>query len=388
MRLICPSCGAQYEVDESVIPEMGRDVQCSNCGHAWFQQSAAQLRAEEAKRAAEDDVAEAESEAPLPVDEPEPEEAPDDDAEAVAEAHPEATGDDATDVGVEPQDEPEREEEAEPEPVGDTAPEPTDDAEAGEELTAAEEMTEAEPATDEDDTAVAASTDEIDEPVNEDRDPYQDAATAEPDESVAAEHDGDGPAERDEDLPPPVLRRRNLDDAVKTVLREEAEREFHARQSEGSDFESQPELGITAAVSAAVAASQDDDAADRVARVRGGEDDPDDDSLASRSSRRELLPDIEEINSTLRATSERGDEPASFDAPETMRRRRSGFRLGFSTSLLVAVLLLVVYLLAPLVSESVPALEPAMSSYVSVIDAARGWLDTQLKSLTESIKGG
>ncbi|MCB2124584.1 MAG: zinc-ribbon domain-containing protein, partial [Rhodobacteraceae bacterium] len=29
MRLICPSCGAQYEVDESVIPDGGRDVQCS-----------------------------------------------------------------------------------------------------------------------------------------------------------------------------------------------------------------------------------------------------------------------------------------------------------------------------------------------------------------------
>ena len=37
MRLICPNCGAQYEVPESVIPETGRDVQCSSCGHTWFQ---------------------------------------------------------------------------------------------------------------------------------------------------------------------------------------------------------------------------------------------------------------------------------------------------------------------------------------------------------------
>ncbi|MDO8884021.1 zinc-ribbon domain-containing protein, partial [Pseudotabrizicola sp.] len=37
MRLICPNCDAQYEVDASAIPEAGRDVQCSNCGHAWFQ---------------------------------------------------------------------------------------------------------------------------------------------------------------------------------------------------------------------------------------------------------------------------------------------------------------------------------------------------------------
>ena len=37
MRLICPNCDAEYEVDASVIPEAGRDVQCSNCGHTWFQ---------------------------------------------------------------------------------------------------------------------------------------------------------------------------------------------------------------------------------------------------------------------------------------------------------------------------------------------------------------
>jgi|GEM_PF-2410973 len=39
MRLICPSCVAQYEIDEDVIPSEGRDVQCANCGHTWFQDS-------------------------------------------------------------------------------------------------------------------------------------------------------------------------------------------------------------------------------------------------------------------------------------------------------------------------------------------------------------
>ena len=37
MRLICPNCEAQYEVDPSQIPSAGRDVQCSNCEHSWFQ---------------------------------------------------------------------------------------------------------------------------------------------------------------------------------------------------------------------------------------------------------------------------------------------------------------------------------------------------------------
>ncbi len=37
MRLICPNCGAQYEIDESIIPAKGRDLQCSNCGTTWFE---------------------------------------------------------------------------------------------------------------------------------------------------------------------------------------------------------------------------------------------------------------------------------------------------------------------------------------------------------------
>lgn len=37
MRLICPKCGAQYEIADSVIPPEGREVECSNCTHIWFQ---------------------------------------------------------------------------------------------------------------------------------------------------------------------------------------------------------------------------------------------------------------------------------------------------------------------------------------------------------------
>ena len=36
MRLICPQCSVQYEVDGSLIPANGRDVQCSNCSETWF----------------------------------------------------------------------------------------------------------------------------------------------------------------------------------------------------------------------------------------------------------------------------------------------------------------------------------------------------------------
>lgn len=36
MRLVCPNCGAVYEVPEDNIPVSGRDVQCSACEQKWF----------------------------------------------------------------------------------------------------------------------------------------------------------------------------------------------------------------------------------------------------------------------------------------------------------------------------------------------------------------
>ncbi|MCP5072105.1 MAG: hypothetical protein GY947_02265 [Rhodobacteraceae bacterium] len=39
MRLVCPRCVAQYEVDDGAIPETGCEVQCANCEHVWYQDS-------------------------------------------------------------------------------------------------------------------------------------------------------------------------------------------------------------------------------------------------------------------------------------------------------------------------------------------------------------
>lgn len=45
MRLVCPNCVAQYEVADGTIPVTGRDVQCANCNHIWFQDAAFKLSA-------------------------------------------------------------------------------------------------------------------------------------------------------------------------------------------------------------------------------------------------------------------------------------------------------------------------------------------------------
>jgi len=37
MRLVCPKCSTQYEVDDSAVPATGREVQCGSCSSTWFQ---------------------------------------------------------------------------------------------------------------------------------------------------------------------------------------------------------------------------------------------------------------------------------------------------------------------------------------------------------------
>lgn len=343
MRLICPSCGAQYEVDESVIPETGRDVQCSNCGHAWFQSPAVVAPAED-RDAVDTTTA-----------------APD---EHSAESADEEAGTDAgvSQAGTEP-DVSEAETDAgkaspaEEAPEGEDRPKPLDIVR---QVNRAEGR-DTPPAPDETETPETAAEERTEEPES-------------------------GTADDADDLMPaatkPELQRRKLDDAVLGVLREEAERENRVRKVEEAALESQPDLGL-----AAVADFDEGKSHDRVVRVRGDEDDLDDDALVARASRRELLPDIEEIKSTLRATSERGDEPAAMDAPETLaRRQRSGFRRGFMTALVLAFIAVLIYVLAPAISRMVPALEPTLTAYVEGVNAARIWLDAQMQSLTESLK--
>lgn len=71
MRITCPNCGAQYEVDARVIPDMGRDVQCSNCGHTWFQRPQSAVTAS-VRRVVEDPPVSPGPEAAYPPDAPEP----------------------------------------------------------------------------------------------------------------------------------------------------------------------------------------------------------------------------------------------------------------------------------------------------------------------------
>lgn len=270
MRLICPNCGAQYEVPDGVIPEQGRDVQCSNCGNTWFQLHPDQDR-DLAEELAEEQGQHLED--PTEFDTPEEEPAP-----APA-----------------------------PAPAPELAPAPS---------------------------------------------------------------------------------RRELDPAIAELLREEAELESRRRAADTGGLETQPELGL------------DEPAPDEAARralearrrmaSRTGQPEPqpepdpepeDDDEPTS--SRRELLPDIEEINSSLNAEGRRPAR-ASDHAPTGTPlppAAPSGFRRGFALALLVTVLAWSTYAFAPQISTKVPQLSAPLQGYVHSVDKGRVWLDRQIKAL-------
>ncbi|WP_417587733.1 zinc-ribbon domain-containing protein [Pararhodobacter oceanensis] len=264
MRLTCPNCSAQYEVDEKVIPQNGRDVQCSACGHTWYQypmEVALQMRAAELD---DDD---------------------DEDDEDRAEG-----------------------------PVGGAGG-----------------------------AAMLTPTDGT---------PRNSAP--------------------------------RIDKTVLDVLREEAEREMgERRRARGSDIETQGDLGLTRPTPSRAVRS----------RVYGEDDEipplppePDYDDLApadaepERVNRRNLLPDIEELTSTLEPGSEARDSAVveeEFDAPP----ERNGFRNGLSFVALVGMALVAVYLLAPLIASYLPALEGALTQYVQAVDQFRATLAGALRDV-------
>lgn len=261
MRLICPNCGAQYEVPDDVIPDSGRDVQCSNCGITWFQAHPDQdiELAEELERALPDQEWQPDSPEPEPT--PEPEILP---------------------------------------------PEEDDAGEA------------------------AAPT------------------------------------------------RRELDPAIADVLRQEAEHEARLRDTEHGGLESQPDLGLAEPETDATRRARE--ARDRMSRRRGETAAAVPEADINLGSRRDILPDIDDINATLRSTGDRKTKASrgASVAPSTAHRRGRGFRVGFGLTLLLAAAAIAAYVNAERIVEMAPQTRPVMEPFVAKMNEARYWLDTQM----------
>ncbi|MEM9755093.1 MAG: zinc-ribbon domain-containing protein [Pseudomonadota bacterium] len=220
----------------------------------------------------------------------------------------------------------------------------------------------------------------------------------------------------------PEVAARELDPEVQSVLREEAQREAALRRQESGAIEVQGEIPLDAAdddqdyeideEDAALAASvsglmasaaemedlQDaprERARDEARSTYAGTDEVEaamaaaaaaaPPQVTAQGSRRDLLPDIEEINSTLRATGERRPGTADGSDVDTVadRPRRRGTRLGFGMALLLFAALIAVYANSDRINQAVPALQPAVDGYVGQVERLRSWIDMMAQGALE-----
>lgn len=350
MRLICPNCGAQYEVDGSMIPDDGRDVQCSACGHTWFQLP----------------------EGVEPPPEPELDEAAE--AESGAESGAEAGAEAAEDA-----------EEIVEETIEETL-EVEVEAEISEEISVEGDNEEAgEPAVKAASEDAEATYEDFGEPDVEEEPATEPATEPAPEPTSAAA------VEAPEPPTPPMPPRpsEKLDENILDMLREEARRETEARRAEQAQaLETQPELGLTEAAEPADRLGQ----RARIVPVDTDETEADmDEEIVPPGSRGDLLPDIEEINSTLRPASEHPEAAEIADPVAIEARQRTGFRWGFTLMIVLAALLVIAYVFAPQIGQQMPALEPALVDYVEtankVRDGAEGLLERTTQALSDLTAG-
>lgn len=264
MRLVCPNCDAQYDVPDDIIPDGGRDVECSNCGHTWF------------------------------------------------EAGPQSN-------------------------LGAT-------------------------------TVMRPSirhNDEMDETVDD-----TDANLETPLPKIAAQ-EGE---ETEGTLP----QRPKLDPNVADILREEAEYENRLREQETLEYQEEFPLDEPAETGAGNDRQSYNDL--------GFEDIDEAPQNRTNETRKDVFPDIEEINSTLR--SEKSNKtPQPEKTPRVQKKRnRAGFRIGFSFVLIFALIALGFYVYADDLKTQFPNGKATIDTYVAWVDQQRQFIQTNVEGAVNWLK--
>ena len=222
----------------------------------------------------------------------------------------------------------------------------------------------------------------------------------EDDDRLVEDPDAPDPDADDEDdnLDAPVpdpgqpAKRRQLDPSVADVLRQERDTSQALKRGELSEYdvpetEPGPSRDATAkTVAAAAAASAAAATGSAISRARSG---------TRRVDAASQLPDVEEINSTLRPDgrrAERGQAPeragrqgrdrGADGKRSTAKPQRRGFRLGFLLVLIVALIAWLIYWQAPRLAETFPGAALTLGNYVIAVDNARTWLSDTVASLT------
>ncbi|MBF9048066.1 hypothetical protein LSUCC0031_13165 [Rhodobacterales bacterium LSUCC0031] len=186
------------------------------------------------------------------------------------------------------------------------------------------------------------------------------------------------------DVPPPTAAplRQEIDPAIRDILREEAAREVRLRQAEAPILDDQPEMAL-ASEPVTQATRSDRPELDRAVDAF----DLQKTTVGRVVAARELFPDIEQINATLRDSADRSaqeGDASDIDTLHTIPRRRRGVRIGFFLVLALAGAAVALYAYADPVIAQVPALADMITAYVAMVNDGRFWLDDLAKRLADT----
>lgn len=356
MRITCPNCGAQYEIDEALIPAAGREVQCSACATAWFQEG-------QSRKSGQGTQART-------VRRPS--------------ATPAAADEDSRDGAKQ----------------GTRAGSVAAKARVGGPSAVVR--------SDEDDGDEGAGRGG---PRNGDAPVGRSDLRTEPASGASADRLGRAPAAMDADqeddegapVPVPARPRPATDERTLEILREEREREDRVR-AEARMRELEERKARMAAASgdpraAAAAERERMAAAAATARARRLEAfevqdgptarpaQPTPATDRGRLARRELLPDIEEINSSLRPDT---DRPVAGGARQPIQptRRKTGFGTSFVATVLILLVPIAIYVLAEPIARAIPDSAAMLDAYVAQVDSLRIALDLWASNLADRIAPG
>ena len=107
-------------------------------------------------------------------------------------------------------------------------------------------------------------------------------------------------------------------------------------------------------------------------------------------ARRDMFPDIDEINSTLDTPDSAKPKPKRTPRPaadkDKGREPRGGFSRGFSIVVLLVAIAFGLYVFAPRIVELFPGLTDTMVAYVDLVNRLFGWIEGLMQGVVDKLE--
>jgi hypothetical protein len=189
----------------------------------------------------------------------------------------------------------------------------------------------------------------------------------------APEDNNDGPRHQPIEAPT----RKPLDSSIADILREEAARDKEVRATEEARPPTSERQGQSPSDRAKETreriAAMTGDAASTPAAVAAAA------TGAVPGANLRTMPNIDEINATLRARAQASDMSGLTEEEQQEVVHRRGFRRGFFLVLFLLAILIAPYFFADQIATQLPQTKGVMAEYVQTVDQLRVWLDEQVQ---------